>query len=161
MQSPLRTDTWILGDLDIESREMDAERYSWIWTNHTGRTTPRSREDLVLFIFKLNHSPHACVKLNHLPAHTSSPRDSDSGGQSKEETTGMKGHQQTSSANVVPFMKSKNPPSFPAPERLLHSLKALLKLLRSLKLKGNFSKVIIVRVRIDDWCVSSLWAQKY
>lgn len=51
-------------------------------------------------------------------------------------------------------MKSKNPPSFPAPERLLRSLKALLKLLRSLKLKGNFSKVIIVKS--EDWWLMCL-----
>lgn len=80
------------------------------------------------------------MKLNHLPLHTSSPRDSDRGGQSKEQPTVMKFYWQSSTAKVGPFMKSETPPSFPDPEGLLHSLKALLKLLRSFKLKGNLSK---------------------
>lgn len=50
-------------------------------TNHRARTAPRSREDLVLLMFKLNQFPHPFVKLNHFFSHTSSPRDSDDGGQ--------------------------------------------------------------------------------
>lgn len=53
-------------------------------TSHMARTTPRSREDLVQFVFKLNQFPHAFVKLNHF-SNTSSPRDSDDGGQLKRQ----------------------------------------------------------------------------
>lgn len=50
-------------------------------TSHMARTTPRSKEDLVPFIFKLHQFPHPFVKLNYFFSHTSSPRDLDVGGQ--------------------------------------------------------------------------------
>ena len=107
-----------------------AEKWMQIYTtefvtNHMARTTPRSREDLVAFTFKLNQFPHPFVKLNHFFSHTSSPMDSDDHGQWKEQPTGTKSYWQPSLVNTAPFMKRRNLPSFPAFKRLLHPLKVL------------------------------------
>lgn len=154
MQLPVRSNTWILG-LNTESRETDAEIYRWIWTNPMARTAPRSRKDLVLFIFKIKHSPHTSVQLNHLPSHTSSPRNPNSGGQSKEQPA-VKNFTNSHGQWLLPFHEKQKPSILPSPWETFALPEGTYKLLSSLKLKGNLSKVIR-----DDLYVLSLWAQEY